>query len=64
MNYFFKAGVFMTFDKVKIVSKGNGMYLSNIEAVDLKHKKDKDMTPRDFFESLIYRKPVKTKPDK
>lgn len=54
----------MTVDKVKIVSKGNGMYLSNIEAVNLKHKKDKNMTPRDFFESLIYRKPAKTKPSK
>ncbi len=54
----------MTVDKVKIIPKGNGMYLSNIEAVNLKHKKDKTMTPRDFFESLIYRKPEKTKQEK
>jgi len=54
----------MTVDKVKIISKGNGMYLSNIEAVDLKHKKGKIMTPKDFFESLVYRKPMKAKPAK
>ncbi|HYE83706.1 MAG TPA: hypothetical protein VEG39_16275 [Clostridia bacterium] len=54
----------MTVDKVTLVSKGNGMYLSNIKAVDLKHKKGKTMTPRDFFESLIYRKPMKEKPVK
>jgi len=49
----------MTVDKVKIISKGNGMYLSNI-----KHKKGKIMTPKDFFESLVYRKPMKAKPAK
>jgi hypothetical protein len=54
----------MTFDKVKIISKGNGMYLSNIEAINLKYKKGKTMTPKDFFESLVYRKPIKEKPEK
>ena len=54
----------MTIDKVKLVSKGNGIYLSNIEAVNLKHKKGKTMTPKDFYESLNYRKPLKEKPAK
>jgi hypothetical protein len=49
----------MTTSKVKIIDNEKGIYTSNIRAVEIKSDK-KNVSPKEFFESLTFRRGVKT----